>query len=132
MKNKQTKKGFTLVELIVVIAVLGILAAIAVPRLGKFRADALVKAHNANVKTLENAAAMYIAEKGNPDAQETVDSKNKNFDEYLQKWPTVPKGLKNVTEKEYTVKIAADGKITVTPELIAGDAGNTTPEQPNE
>lgn len=132
MKNRLKKKGFTLVELIVVIAVLGILAAIAVPRLGKFRADALVKAHNANVKTLENAATMYISKEGNPDAEKAGNASKDAISEYLQKWPEVPKGLKNVTEKEYTVKIAADGKITVTPALIAEDSGNTTPEQPNE
>ncbi len=62
----QNQKGLTLVELLAVIVILGIIAAIAVPSIGniieKSRADA-IKAEA--VQTI-NAAKLYVAAKGVP------------------------------------------------------------------
>ena len=59
------KKGFTMIELIFVIVILGILASVAIPRLTGTREDAEISAGIANLRTLISDAASYRAAKGN-------------------------------------------------------------------
>ena len=58
------KKGFTMIELIFVIVILGILASVAIPRLAGTREDAEISAAVANLRTLLGDAAAYYAVKG--------------------------------------------------------------------
>ena len=58
------KKGFTMIELIFVIVILGILASVAIPRLAGTRTDAEISATVANLRTLISDAASYYAVKG--------------------------------------------------------------------
>lgn len=61
-KNLKNKKGFTLIELIVVIVIIGILAAIVVPRLAGFTSSADKSAAEADARTILTAASAYYAE----------------------------------------------------------------------
>lgn len=129
--NKEVKdnRGFTLIELVIVIAIIGLLVAIAVPRMADARKKAAIATHNANVRTLEGAANMYMAEEGLPDANAGKDE----VAPYVQEWPKVPKGtgvLKDGTPDEgaeYTITIDTNGNIEVEPWYVdIDDEGNAT------
>ena len=57
------KKGFTMIELIFVIVILGILASVAIPRLAATREDAEISAAVANLRTLVSDASAYYTVK---------------------------------------------------------------------
>ncbi|MCI6563935.1 type II secretion system protein [Campylobacter sp.] len=58
------KKGFTMIELIFVIVILGILASVAIPRLAATREDAEISAAVANLRTLVGDINAYYTVKG--------------------------------------------------------------------
>ena len=65
MKNtKATRAGFTLVEIMIVVAIIGLLAAIAIPNFVKARATSQANACINNLRQIDGAAQQWALEKG--------------------------------------------------------------------
>jgi len=111
--NKKKKKGFTLIELIIVIAIIAILAAVAIPKFGEVRKDAALKADIANAKTIANAATALMADGDLEDNTYTVDddttTNTNGIEGYLQNSPSP----KSKGYSAYSV-VVSSGKVTIT------------------
>ncbi|MDD4754325.1 MAG: prepilin-type N-terminal cleavage/methylation domain-containing protein [Desulfitobacteriaceae bacterium] len=62
-KSLKNSKGFTLIELMVVVIILGILAAIAIPRFMIKKAEAEAVKTAADIKIIQNAVELYYFDK---------------------------------------------------------------------
>ena len=62
MRRTKNQKGYTIMELMIVIVIIGILIAIAVPAYNSFRARAQERACQSNMRVLKAAAVMYFAD----------------------------------------------------------------------
>jgi type IV pilus assembly protein PilA len=63
MKHK-SKKGFTLVEIMIVVVIIGLLAAMAIPAFQKVRTTSQEKAITNNLRQFASAAQQYMLDHG--------------------------------------------------------------------
>lgn len=88
-KKKLNKKGFTLIELVVVIAILGILALVAIPRFMGMREDANESAVIANLRNIQTAAET-VAAQTNATIATIADDGTGAVADVLGVWPVGP------------------------------------------
>lgn len=121
----KNKKGFTLVELMVVVAILGILVAVAVPVYNNSTSKAEAKTCAANIRTIESAITQAEVNgdvvKTVTNSKYTVTMKDKSaltvealVPGYLQAVPQCPSEDTKTDKDDYTITVNADtGAITV-------------------
>jgi type II secretion system protein G len=79
MAKKQPNKGFTLIELVIVVLILGALAFVAVPRIGQNVYDAKAKACQTNIYMINQAIEKYYLANGVFPAAQHVVKRDKNL-----------------------------------------------------
>ncbi len=62
--NRKAQKGFTLIELMIVVAIIGILAAIAIPNFLRFQLKSKSSEGKVNIAAIRTAEESYLAEFG--------------------------------------------------------------------
>lgn len=108
---KSRKNAFTLIEILIVIAILAILVLIAVPRYNNSRIKADKTAHLTNIRVLETAAIRYLADENIRDKDDIIDDLVKK--KYIKEIPKIPNSIKTLNKK-YIVTIK-DGEVIISP-----------------
>lgn len=119
MKKSNNEKGFTLVELMVVLVIIGILVAIAVPVYTTVQENARLNAHMANIRTIEGTIALAQAE-GKALSTITTATLTASYFSTASPWPTKPgayavtAGVLTTTPTKEATQTAINGGTAVT------------------
>ena len=105
-KLLKKQEGFTLVELMIVVVILGILAGIGVQQYGNIQERAKKAADDANKKVLTNAANMWLIMNGGFEGENEATTtfegeENDLVPDYVDEWPMNPYS----NERDYVVTI---------------------------
>lgn len=90
MMRIRNRKGFTLVEIMIVVAIIGLLAAIAIPNFVKARATAQKNACIANLKQIQGSKQVWAIDDNKTGAD--TPAWNNLVPDYIKKQPGCPAG----------------------------------------
>lgn len=108
IKSKKNKSGFTLIELMIVIAIIAILAAILVPNFLKARAQGQLTACKSNCKNIATALEMYASDMGGRYPPTAGLSAKLTTGGYLKTIPTCPAAGTNTYSAQYKAEQTPD------------------------
>ena len=97
----RSEKGFTLVELMIVVLILGALAAIAIPRIMGGAQTARISACNTNIDMLNSQIELYNANEGAWPAALTDVTTDPNY--FPDEPPACPLGTNYIYNSDYRV-----------------------------
>lgn len=124
---RSTERGFTLVELMVVVAVIGVLATIAIPLFVNVQARGRIAKAQADSRSLASAVGVYGAHMGSIPTVLTqlttvaTNSQGNRAGPFLNSVPAPPGGwaaysyAPNVSAGTYTISSAGDGTSVSSP-----------------
>lgn len=107
--NTKSKKGFTLVEIMIVVVIIGLLAAMAIPAFQKVRQTSRTKAVTNNLRQLASAADQYFLDNG---LTQVSSADLIGTDNYIKNMPPVAKEAYTATIKQGTAITASGGALT--------------------
>ena len=135
MKTRKNVKGFTLVELIVVIAIIGVLAAILVPSMLGYVKKSKVSGMNSNAKNLfdaANTAAIEMDSEGKADDipadEEELKGAQKTDGGFKGKCANYFDGLSNMTGDKESAKVKIVDRVVKSTKFSDGVYWGSFPE----
>jgi len=114
------KKGFTLVEIMIVVAIIGLLAAIAIPSFMRARTTAQCNACINNLRQIEAAKDQYALEAGLSNSATgggaaalwaAIGPTNTAIGGYLKQWPNCPASTNSANTNKSDTLSALDYRI---------------------
>ena len=106
---KTNRKGFTLVEIMIVVAIIGILAVIAIPNFIRARRNSMANACIANMKQIQGAAEQWklAGNAGTPTVDNLVNDGGAGAESFIKKQPFCP-----ITPTANSYSILDNGDVT--------------------